>query len=560
MKKLLTVLMPYWKSERKLFGLLHLIAILSLSILLVYVQYLLTNWNQAFYDSIQKADYIAFISSLKKFAFIALAFVTVAVVQYILKQSLINDWRAWYTKFAISKWFHGGNFHLWNFLEKKEDNPDQRISQDTSEFVSSFLNLGVDAISSMITFVTFVTLLWNLSGEMTIYGYKIHGFLVWASLLYSLSMTFVARFVGKKIGNLNFVQLSLEASLRFHLVRIRENSESIKFMNGENAETGSLDNEVKSIKDNYKEIINENRNLSIFTTFYSLTGAIFPILISAPRFFAKEITMGQIFQSSSAFGQVNGSLSFFINSYAEIARLFSVVNRLNGFFESMKECEELSKNLHNKYKFINEPKIVLEDFTIQFPHLVNQVKSITSEINRGDSLIITGPSGVGKSTILRVFFGFWPYFSGNINLPTKAKSMVIPQRPYLPIGTLKQTIVYPYELDSFTDAEIIDLLKFTDLHKYVDQLNKIENWQQILSPGETQRVTWIRAFLHRPDWIYLDEATSALDEYMQDKLYTALKERNPQITIVSVAHRKELGKYHTLSLAMELEQSRKVEL
>ncbi len=542
---------PYWFSEDRwpARGMLLLVVILNLA--WVYLMVKVNTWYQKFYDAIQKLDANAFWSLILVFCGLAACAILVSVFRQYFTQTLQNRWRKWMTRRFLEHWLQEKSHYLWQLTEKKTDNPDQRIAEDIKDFVNNTLTLSLGLLNQIVTFCSFIAILWSLSGPLDIplWGGKVFtlpGYMAWVCLVYAAVATWITHRIGRPLIGLNYRQQWLEANFRFSLVRLRENGESVALSEGENVEEGSLKETFQSVYKNYHAIIRKNMHLGFFVIGYDQIASIFPLVVAAPRFFAKVIGLGVLIQISNAFGKVKDALSVVVESYTTLAYWRSVVERLEGF-----EAEvERTKGLHAEAQSIlrtgaDQGSIRLDGVTLSLPGLPQPLTHpLTIDFKKGQSILISGPSGCGKSTLLRALYGIWPFTKGTITLPEKAKVMVMPQKPYLPVGTLKGALTYPKAEADIPNNEILDVLSLCRLDHLKDRLADFENWALMLSVGEQQRVAWARVFLQKPQWLFLDEATSALDEDAQERLYKALNERLPETTMISVAHRQDPQEHH----------------
>jgi len=542
---------PFWFSEERwpALGMLTLVVVLTLFSVFLTVQFNLLF--QTIWDDLQKFDLPGFWTQMLKFCVLAFFWVTSGVFNQFFTMQLQNRWRRWMTRRFLEHWLSEKSHYLWQLTDKKTDNPDQRIAEDVRDFVSNSLNLTLGLLNQIVTFFSFLTILWTMSGPLAIpLGggriFSLPGYMTWACLLYSILGTWLTHKIGRPLIGLNYQQQLLEANFRFGLVRLRENGESIALSGGENMEEQSLKNHFQHVFGNFRSIIFKQLHLNLFTSGFGQLALIFPLVVASPQYFAKKIGIGGIQRVMDAFGQVQGALSWVVNNYVTLAYWRSVVERLEGF-----ELEvQLTKQMHAQAQNLLRPAagqvtIRLEQVALSLPENSTPLTApLNIEFKKGHSVLISGPSGCGKSTLLRALYGIWPFHQGLITLPEKATILVMPQKPYLPVGTLKAAFTYPKAETEFSDSEIFHVLSLCRLDHFKDRLAEPENWALILSVGEQQRVAWARVFLQKPQWIFLDEATSALDEEAQQRLYSALKKQLPETTMISVAHRQDPKEYH----------------
>ena len=367
----------------------------------------------------------------------------------------------------------------------------------------------------------------------------IYGYMFWFSLIYSGVGTFLVHKVGRKLIGLEFDQQKYEADFRFSMMRVRENAESIAFYRGENSEMEGFTARFKNVIENFRRLMTKTKHLNFYINGYGQLAVIVPLILAAPRYFSKEIQLGGLMQTISAFGRVQDALSFFVDSYGTIANLAAVINRLAGFTEHVKEVQSVKSNVEKSVA----PELTISDLNISLPTGRELLKKLSLSLENSKSLLVTGASGCGKSTLLRTLAGIWAFAQGKISLP---------QKPYLPLGTLRRALVYPLaEKDAPPNEKLVETLKFVDLPNLTGKLDAVEDWSRILSIGEQQRLAFARVLLTAPDFIFLDEATSALDEPRELEMYKLLKEKLPAVTIISVGHRSTLYQVHDTELKLD---------
>jgi putative ATP-binding cassette transporter len=430
------------------------------------------------------------------------------------------------------------------------DNPDQRIADDLRLFVDYTLSLSLGLLSAVVTLISFLAILWGLSGTLEIWGISIPGYMVWAALIYAVAGSVLTHLIGRPLIGLDFNQQRFEADFRFSLVRMRENSEGVALYRGEPEELAGLRQRFAAVIGNWWALMLKQKQLTWFTSFYGQLAIIFPLVVVSPRFFAGQVQLGAIFQTASAFGQVQGSLSWFINAYTNFATWKATVDRLIGFASALSEVhEDAGKPAGERVE--EGERLSIEQLSLQLPQGAALLSNTSVELKPHEDVLVTGPSGSGKSTLFRALAGIWPYWKGRIKLPKGAKLLFLPQKPYLPIGSLKHAVAYPGDPARFSDDEVISALKAVGLERSRDDLQKSENWAQVLSGGEQQRLAFARALLNKPDWLFLDEATASLPEEDQEALYRLLKEKLPATTLVSIGHRSSLAQFHGRKLAVQ---------
>jgi vitamin B12/bleomycin/antimicrobial peptide transport system ATP-binding/permease protein len=542
---------PYWVSERRGKALGLLVLVVALALAMVYMEVQFNYWNRDFYNTFENRDQAEFFYQLGKFGVLAVIWIVMAVYRLWFLQMLQIEWRTWLTDHFLEEWMQDQAHYRLQLLDRGTDNPDQRIADDLRIFVDYTSDLALGLLSAVVTLISFVVILWGLSGSLELWGFNIPGYLVWTALIYAIVGSVLTHYVGRRLIPLNFTQQRVEADFRFSLVRLRENSEGVALYRGEREELGGLRNRFTAVIANWWQLMRKRKQLNWFQSFYAQLAIIFPYIVVSPRFFSGAIPLGAIFQTASAFGQVQGSLSWFINAYVSYATWKATVDRLIGFRASIERVRSEADRLDGDRLETPGKSIALEDLNIALPQGSALLDSTTVEIKPGEDVLVTGPSGAGKSTFFRSLAGIWPYWKGRIKLPQGATLLFLPQKPYLPLGSLKHAVSYPRDASQFADAEVIEVLKTVGLAQLAESLERSENWAQVLSGGEQQRLAFARALLNKPDWLFLDEATAALPEEDQAALYRLMKERLRNTTLVSIGHRESLAEHHDKRLVWQ---------
>ncbi|MDU1665851.1 MAG: ABC transporter ATP-binding protein/permease [Bradyrhizobium sp.] len=543
------IAIPYFRSEDKVAGRSLLAAVIAIELSLVAIDVLVNQWYNRFYNALQDRNWSTFTWELGVFIVLASVSVALSVYQLYLNQWLQIRWRQWMTRVYLSQWLDRANHYRMQLKGDAADNPDQRIADDVQMFVEKTLSITIGLLSSIVTLASFVVILWGLSeaAPLTIGGqeFAIPGYLVWAALIYAIFGTALTHWIGSPLVNLSFQQQRFEADFRFNLVRVRENSEQIALLRGEHAERGRLMDRFGSVIDNWYNIMSRTKRLTAFTASYSQAAVIFPFFLTAPAYFAGKIQLGGMLQTSSAFGSVQKALSFFVSAYRTLADWRAIVARLDGFEMSIESAATLSSEPQTVGVVDHAgDSIELAQLLLKLPNGLPLIAADGFSIKSSERTLLTGPSGAGKSTLFRAIAGVWPFGSGAISVPAHAKLMMLPQRPYFPIGTLQAAIVYPAAPDSFSVEQVKDAVAAVGLPQLADRLDEDAHWNRMLSLGEQQRLGMARALLHGPQYLFLDEATASLDEPSEARLYRVIAERLPQTTVVSIGHRSTLHDFH----------------
>lgn len=548
----------YWQSEEKKKACFLLACILSLTLGIVYMLVLLNQWNNSFYSALQNYETEKIFDELIHFSWLAAIYIVLAVYSYYLQQMLILNWRRWLTVRFLDIWLKNKTYYNLQMFGKDTDNPDQRISEDVRLFVEMTLSFTIGIIKSLCTFASFVFILYKMSGPLsfTVFGttLTIQGYLFWAALIYSIIGTYITHLVGRKLVQLNFVQQRYEADFRFSMIRLRESAESVAFYRGEQQEAGVFKNRFKLLLDNFWRLVNKQKQLVWLNSGYSQIAIIFPFVAAMNRYLNREFTLGGLMQVSNAFGYVQSSLSYFIDMYTAIAQWQAVVMRLTYFGNHMQEVAQDADRFHLE-RFATSKKVSADAMQVNLPDGTPLLEKITFSLNQGENVLIKGISGSGKSTLLRAIAGIWPFVEGKINLPERDQLMFIPQKPYIPLGTLREALLYPGS-KPVSDDELRLLLVRCQIGYLQDKLDLTADWSHVLSVGEQQRLAFVRAHIQQPIWLFLDEATSALDEETEAKMYSLLAEFLPMTTVVSVGHRSTLNKYHQKVLRLDKTEKR----
>jgi len=539
---------PFWVSDQKWTALGLLAAIIALSLGMVYINVRLNAWNRDLYDVLQARDFPRFKSLLWQFSWLAFIFIAVAIYSVYLRQALQMRWRYWMSERYMDKWLaHRAYYRIeQDGAAHLADNPDQRIAEDLNALTADTLALVLGLISSSVTLLSFVHILWAVSGPVTLaaFGHTwiVAGYMVWFAVAYAIVGSGVVWWIGRPLVGLNFAQERLEANFRFGLIRVREHAEAVALYRGEGHERAQLGARLDAIRGNWWSIMGVTKRLNIAVNFYGQFAVIFPMLVSAPRYFSGAISLGVLMQISNAFGQVQDALSWFINAFTTLASWKASVNRLAGFNADV-ERAQASAGAIVVTRHAGSA-LTIDALRLALPDGTPMLNRFDARVESGEQILVSGPSGCGKSTLMRAIADIWPYGQGDIGLPAAAVAMFVPQRSYLPIGSLRAALSYPAAEGSFADQTIIGYLALCRLGHLANRLDQHGNWSNALSPGEQQRLAFVRVFLNRPHLLFLDEASSAMDGQTEELLYGALSRELPGVTVISIAHRETLARFH----------------
>ena len=544
---------PYWTSDERGKGLALLAAVVTLNLSLVGMTVLLSYWQRAFFNALQAKDAGTFWSLIffggeaegtwfPGFCVIAAIYILIAVYSLYLRQALQIRWRRWLTERYMAQWLADRAYYRIALTDPGTDNPDQRIADDIRMFVDSTLILGLGLISSVVTLFSFVFVLWSLSGPLEVLGVSIPGYMVWVAILYSVLGTWMAHLIGRPLIRLNFLQQRVEADFRYALVRVRDNVEGVALHRGEADEQRALGARFRALMENWWAIMVATKRLTFYTAGFAQVATVFPIAVAAPGYFSGRITFGDLQQTGFAFSEVQGALSWFVTNYRELTEWRATVERLTGFTRAIEAARAAESGV--TVAGGAEDAAVLEDVTLRLPDGRVLIEGAALRVARGEAVLLTGASGSGKSTLFRALAGIWPFGSGRARLPDGARALFLPQRPYLPLGTLRRAVCYPLDATGVPDAEVRGALEAVGLGRLMDRLDDEDAWDRRLSGGEQQRLAFARALLVRPDYLFLDEATASLDPAAEEAMYSLVKERLPGSAILSIAHRAAVARFH----------------
>ena len=442
------IAVPYFRSDDKWAGRILLLTVIGLQLFQVWLNVRFNAWYNTFYTALQDKDWNTFIWQIGVFSVLAAFFIVSAVYQLYLQQWLQIRWRNWLTQRYLGRWLGQGTHYRMRLKGDQADNPDQRIADDIRQFINSTLDIGIALLGSIVTLVSFVVILWTLSSATPLMigsqTYNVPGYLVWAALIYAVLGTWITHLVGRPLVKLNFDQQRYEADFRFSLVRLRENAEEVTLLAGEPAEEARLRDRFSWVIRNWYDIMRRRKRLTFLTAGYSQVAIIFPFLVVSPVYFFGSMTLGGLMQISSAFGQVQSALSFFVTAYTSIADWKAVLNRLAGFDASIGWAEGLDGTAPRVEVVADGARnFSADDLSVGLPNGQQIVQVDGFSIEPGERVLVTGPSGSGKTSLFRALGGVWPFGDGSVRIPKEANVLVLPQRPYLPLGTLRGALAYP---------------------------------------------------------------------------------------------------------------------
>ncbi len=484
------------------------------------------------------------------------AYIVLAVYQLYLNQMLEIRWRRWLTERYLRGWLADGAYYRMQLVEGETDNPDQRIAEDAHLLTTHTLALLIGGLRAVVTLATFVAILWGLSGTLTVplggFSLTLPGYMVWVAILFALAGTWLTDWIGRPLVRLNYDRQRCEADFRFGLVRFRENTEGVALYRGEADELRGFRERFTAVVLNWWDIMRRQKRLTTFTAGYGQAAWIFPSVVAAPRYFRGELALGGLMQTIGAFNQVQDSLSFFVQSYKEIAAWCAVVARLAGFERTLERVHiQAAAGGGVRRADGAASQLAVDGVDLCRPDGQPLIVNVNLTLQRGDTVLLGGASGSGKSTLLRAIAGIWPFGRGEIRGSRDARVLFLPQKPYLPIGTLREVVSYPMPAGGVDDATVREALEAVGLPDLAGRLDEAGHWALQLSPGEQQRIAFARALIQKPDWLFLDEATSAVDEATEEHLYRLVRERLGDASVFSVGHRATLRPFHVRQLVVQ---------
>jgi putative ATP-binding cassette transporter len=556
-KRIWTLTSPYFRSEERVRARLLLAAIVGLTLVQIAIQVRFNWWNGDFFNALEARDSSAFLHQIVLFAGLAALSMVATVYQQSLKQSLQLRWRGWLTRKLTNRWLANGLHYQLGFVAAGIDNPDQRIAEDTRIVTESALDFLIGIVNSTLMFASFIGILWTLSGvlPLSLFGLQVEvsGYMVWFALIYAAMGSGLTWAFGRPMVRLNAARNAREADFRFALVRVRENSEGIALCRGEVDELKLLEEGFGAVGGAVRRVMDFQRRLTWLSSGYTLGALVFPTLVAAPRYFTGAITLGGLMQTASAFGQVQGSLSWIVDNWPRFAEWRASVDRLLVFSDGIAVVEAEVGVADDGTITVcegTEDKLCIVGVDIALPDGTIVVHQANAEVARGEKVLIVGESGTGKSMLLRSIAGLWPWGQGQVITPMGKSIIFAAQRAYLPLGSLRNAVAYPAGAEQFDDAQLGAVLDRCGLGHLCGRLDDHERWDQILSGGEQQRLVFARLLLNRPSWVFMDEATSALDEESQATLMSLFKDELKSTSLLTIGHRPGLDQFHDRTLTL----------
>jgi putative ATP-binding cassette transporter len=549
----------YWGKNGGRLAWLLSIGLVVLIVGTVGFQYGINVWNRAIFDAIEKRDSAKVYYLAGAFFPLAIGSVVLGVAQVYARMAIQRRWRAWLTNSVVSRWLTNGRYYQLNLVDGDHKNPEYRIAEDLRIATDSPVDFMAGVTSALLSASTFIVVLWTIGGALTVTvagsAVTIPGFLVIAAVFYAAIASSSIMVIGRRFVQMSEDKNQAEAEYRYTLTRLRENGESIALLGGEEEERAGIDKTFTNVLRQWARLAGQHMRTTLVSQGSSLIAPVMPVLLCAPKFLDGSMTLGQVMQAASAFTIVQSAFGWLVDNYPRLAdwnacarRIASLMMSLDGL-ERAESGDGIGRIKHGETE--GEAMLSLNDLSVTLDDGTAVVGETEVVIEPGERLLVAGESGTGKSTLVRAIAGLWPWGGGSVNFHSDRRLFMLPQRPYVPSGTLRRAVAYPGAAEDWTVEQIGDALHKVGLDHLKEKIEEDAPWDQTLSGGEKQRLAFARLLLHNPDIVVLDEATSALDEKSQDRMMQMVTKELPKATIVSVAHRAELEAFHSRKIVLE---------
>jgi putative ATP-binding cassette transporter len=549
----------YWGKNGDRLAWLLSTGLLILIVANVGIQYGINIWNRAIFDAIEKHDSAMVFYMTAVFFPLAVGSVLLGVAQVYVRMSIQRRWRAWLTNSVVSRWLTNGRYYQLNLVGGDHKNPEYRIAEDLRIATDSPVDFMAGVTSAFLSASTFIVVLWSIGGALTLTiggsTVTIPGFLVIAAVLYAAIASSSIMVIGRRFVQISEDKNQAEAEYRFTLTRVRENGESIALLGGEEEERDGIDKTFSNVLRQWARLADQHMRTTLVSQGSSLIAPVVPVLLCAPKFLDGSMTLGQVMQAASAFTIVQSAFGWLVDNYPRLADWNACARRIASLMMSLDGLERAERGdgigRIKRGETEGEAILCLNDLSVTLDDGTAVVGETEVVIEAGERLLVAGESGTGKSTLVRAIAGLWPWGGGSVNFHPDRRLFMLPQRPYVPSGTLRRAVAYPGAAEDWTVEQIGEALQKVGLNHLKEKIDEDAPWDQTLSGGEKQRLAFGRLLLHNPDIVVLDEATSALDEKSQDKMMEMITKELPKATIVSVAHRTELEAFHSRKIVLE---------
>ncbi|ESY68036.1 MULTISPECIES: ABC transporter ATP-binding protein/permease [Mesorhizobium] len=549
----------YWGRQGDKLAWPLTIGLLILIVINVGFQYGINVWNRAFFDAIEQRNVHTVYVLSAIFLPLVAGSASLVIAQVYLRMTMQRRWRSWLTTSVIARWLTNGRYYQLNLVAGDHSNPEARLTEDLRIATESPVDFISGVIIATLSASTFIVVLWTIGGALsfTLGGstFTVPGFLVITAVIYAAITSTSMVIIGRDFVRLSEEKNQSEAEFRYVLTRVRENGESIALLGGEEEERSGIDRTFAGVLKRWAQLTGQHMRTALVSQGSSLFAPVVPVLLCAPKFLEGSMSLGQVMQAASAFAIVQGAFGWLVDNYPRLAdwnasarRIASLMMSLDGL-ERAEQSDELGRIKHGETE--DGAMLSLDNLSVTLDDGSSVVKETKVEIEPGERVLVAGESGSGKSTLVRAVAGLWPWGGGNVNFHAGRRLFMLPQRPYIPTGTLRRAVAYPAAADKWTIKQIKAALDKVGLGYLTDRIKEEAPWDQTLSGGEKQRLAFARLLLHRPDIVVLDEATSALDETSQDTMMMTVIRELPDVTIISVAHRAELEAFHSRKITLE---------
>jgi putative ATP-binding cassette transporter len=556
LREFLTLALPYFRSEDRWRARALLAGVIGAELGLVYVAVAVIQWNARFFNALEARDWVGFKRELLFFGLITLGAIVSTACQYYFGQTLQIRWRRWLTERYVAIWMAEGRHYRLRFVDNTVDNIHLRIANDVLLFLQRTHELGTGLLNSIVALFSFAIILWGLSAStpLPIFGtdWAFPGYLIWTALAYAGIGTAVAHLIGWRLIPLQFSQQRYESDFRFAIARVTDNAEPVALMAGEAVEREELRTRFWRLVRNWTALVQRQTRLIAFTAGYGHVSTVFPILVVSPAYLTGAITLGALVQAHLAFQRVEGAFAFCIGAYPKIAEWKAIMDRLAQFEAAMKVVDTHRDPLAGiAFVLTPGPDLTIDNLVVRLGSGEPIATVPAIKLAPGEGLLVSGQSGSGKSSLFRALAGLWPLGDGAIKLPETGRVLALPQRPYFPLGTLRQALAYPTLAESVDDTALRDAMAAAGLIHLVPRLDEEAEWATVLSGGEQQRVAFARALIAKPSVLLLDEAVTTLEEAEADTLYRMLAERLPETIVISIGRAALLAPLHARAIVLD---------